>query len=104
MTTAPTATGQARLCALLDRLDNCASATPPAGGSWRQLRLARGWQPVQLIGRMKILAGHQGITLPHTWFLIRLVFLWENQRAAVPGFYAGLLRQVYTTPTVRKAG
>jgi hypothetical protein len=33
-----------------------------------------------------------------------MVFLWENHRAAVPGFYAGLLHQVYTTTTARQAG
>jgi hypothetical protein len=92
-----------QLAALLDRLDQATPTTGPHA-PWRALRLSRGWQPVQLIGRMKILAGRDGITLPQTWFLIRLVFLWENQRATVPGFYARLLHQVYTTATARRAG
>ena len=95
--------GTARLSALLDRLEQPAYAGAPAGAPWRQLRLSRGWQPTQLIGRMKITAGRNGITLPQTWFLLRLVFLWENQRTAVPAFYAALLDQVYTQ-TVRMAG
>jgi hypothetical protein len=98
-----TIAGTDRLTALLDRMEAPAGASYPVA-PWRSLRLARGWQPVQLIGRMKILAGRDGITLPQTWFLIRLVFLWENHRAAVPGFYAGLLRQVYTVTTARQAG
>ncbi|MEU7902998.1 hypothetical protein [Actinoplanes sp. NPDC049118] len=61
----------------------------------RLLRLSRGWDPVQLIGRMKIAAARDGVTLPAVYLLVRLVFLWENQRSTVPGYYVGLLRRVY---------
>jgi hypothetical protein len=70
---------------------------------WRQPRLERGWEPVQMIGRLRIAAGRDGVALPKTWLLIRLVFLWENHRTPVPGYYAGLLHQVFTTNRV-KAG
>jgi hypothetical protein len=68
----------------------------PAG--FRQRRLARGWQPVQLIGHMKIAAGLDGVSLPATWLLLRALFLWENNRAPVPGYYAALLYRVFNTP------
>jgi len=61
----------------------------------RLRRLSRGWDPVQLIGRMKILAARDGATLPAAYLLARLVFLWENQRAPLPAYYAGLLGRVY---------
>ena len=72
----------------------------------RLLRLSRGWEPVQLIGRMKILAGRDGMPLPAVYLLVRLVFLWENQRAELPGYYAGLLARIYgedSTTIVRSA-
>jgi hypothetical protein len=75
------------------------------GYRWRQSRLSRGWDPVQMIGRMKIAASQQGVTLPKTWLLLRYVFLWENHRAPIHPFYDGLLSHVFTTAsTVRKAG
>ena len=61
----------------------------------RLLRLSHGWDPVQLIGRMKIAAARDGVTLPAVYLLVRLVFLWENRRAELPGYYAGLLTRVY---------
>jgi hypothetical protein len=74
---------------------------------WRQLRLQRGWEPVQLIGRMRIAASRDGMALPKTWLLIRLVFLWENHRTPVPGYYARLLDRVFDNSSTRipvKAG
>ena len=61
----------------------------------RRLRLSQGWEPTQLIGRMKILAASEGITLPHVYLLVRLVFLWENHRAPMPYYYVGLLDRIY---------
>ena len=57
----------------------------------RARRLNHGWQPVQLIGRMKIEAAKDGLTLPKTYLLLRWLFLWENHREAVPAAYAGLI-------------
>lgn len=64
---------------------------------WRQPRLMRGWQPVQMVGKMKILAARAGVELPPTWLLLRLVFLWENHRAAIPLAYDRLLGTVFDT-------
>jgi hypothetical protein len=64
----------------------------------RLLRLSRGWEPVQLIGKMKILADRDEVPLPAVYLLVRLVFLWENHRATMPGYYAGLLSRVYGEP------
>lgn len=61
----------------------------------RLLRLSRGWDPVQLIGRMKILAASDGVTLPHVYLMVRLVFLWENHRTPMPDYYVRLLDRVY---------
>ena len=69
----------------------------------RLLRLSRGWDPVQLIGRMKILAERDGVTLPHVYQLVWLVFLWENARITIPGYYAGLLRRIYGEHTITPA-
>jgi len=66
---------------------------------WRQARLSRGWDPVQMIGRMHIAASRDGIALPKTWLMVRVVFLWENHRAPVPDYYAGLLSRVFNTHT-----
>jgi hypothetical protein len=72
---------------------------------WRQPRLSRGWTPVQMIGRMRIAAMRDGVALPKTWLMLKVVFLWENHRQPVPGYYASLLRQVFDTNTNRvKAG
>ena len=76
------------------------TTTPAAGSrSWRQLRLARGWEPVQLIGRLRIAATRDGIALPQTWLLVRWLFLWENHREPLPGLYSRLLTAVYTAGT-----
>ncbi|MER6592103.1 hypothetical protein ABT214_09670 [Micromonospora purpureochromogenes] len=61
----------------------------------RQRRLLRGWEPVQLIGRMRIEAAKDGVTLPKTYLLVRLLFLWENHRLSLPGYYAGLLTRIH---------
>lgn len=61
----------------------------------RSLRLSRGWDPVQLIGHMKVLAASDGVSLPAVYLLVRLVFLWENHRAPLPAYYVGLLDRVY---------
>jgi hypothetical protein len=61
----------------------------------RSLRLSRGWEPVQLIGHMKIEAAQDGHTLPAVYLMVRLVFLWENHRAALPTYYVHLLDRVY---------
>lgn len=75
------------------------TTTPtPAAYRWRQPRLARGWEPVQLIGRMKILAGRDGVTLPKTYLLVRLIFLWEHHRAPVPAYVASLLGRIFDGP------
>ena len=58
---------------------------------YRQLRLARGWQPIQLAGRMKILASRDGIALPDTWLMLKVIFLWENHRIEIGDYYAGLI-------------
>lgn len=77
--------------------------TTPSSYRWRQPRLSRGWQPVQMVGRMRIAADRQGVRLPKTYLLLRLVFLWENQRAPIHPVYDGLLRQVFAS-TSRRAG
>ena len=61
----------------------------------RRLRLSRGWDPVQLIGHMKIVAAGDGVTLPKVYLLARLLFLWENHRAPMPTYYVHLLDRVY---------
>ena len=63
----------------------------PAMHPCRQRRLSRGWEPVQLIGRMKIEAAKDGLTLPKTYLMLRWLFLWENHRTPVPAHYAGLI-------------
>jgi hypothetical protein len=70
----------------------------------RRLRLARGWEPVQLIGRMKILAARDGVNLPAVYLLVRLLFLWENRRAELPGYYAGLLTRIYALSETTLSG
>jgi hypothetical protein len=65
---------------------------------FRHRRLSRGWEPIQLIGRMKILAARDGITLPPAWLLIQWMFLWENHRAPIPGFYLDLLVRILDRP------
>ena len=65
---------------------------------WRQPRLARGWEPVQLIGRMKILAARDGVKLPKTYHLVRDIYLWENHRADLPAYVASLLGRIFDQP------
>ncbi len=65
----------------------------------RQRRLCRGWEPVQLIGRLRIEAAKDGRTLPKTYLLVRLLFLWENDRLPLPGYYAGLLARIHGEPS-----
>ncbi len=69
---------------------------------WRQPRLARGWEPAELVCRMKLHAARDGVVLPQTWLLVKVVFLWENHRAGIPAYYDRLLAQVFAS--VRKAG
>jgi hypothetical protein len=57
-----------------------------------------------LIGKMKIVAERDGITLPAAYLLVRLVFLWENQRAVLPAYYAGLLGRIYAERPALAAG
>lgn len=70
------------------------ATAPPA---YRQRRLTRGWEPVQLIGRLRIAAAHDRTELPPTYLLIRLVFEWENHRTPIPDSYAGWLRHIFDT-------
>ncbi len=72
--------------------------TPAPTYRWRQPRLARGWEPVQLIGRMKILAARDGVTLPKTYELIRSMYLWEHHRAELPVYVASLLGRIFDGP------
>jgi hypothetical protein len=75
------------------------TSTPtPAAYRWRQPRLARGWEPVQLIGRLKILADRDGIELPKTYQLVRDIYLWEHHRQPLPGYVATLLGRIFDTP------
>lgn len=64
---------------------------------WRNARLARGWEPLDVVGRMKARAGRQGLPLPPAWLLIQWLFLWENHRVVIPRFYTRLLAQVFAT-------
>jgi len=75
--------------------------TVHAATSYRQRRLARGWEPVQLIGRIRIAASRDGTELPQTYMLIRLMFEWENHRAPIPDRYAGWLRHIFDTESAR---
>ncbi|MEU7923182.1 hypothetical protein [Micromonospora zamorensis] len=75
------------------------TTTPtPTGYRWRQPRLVRGWEPVQLIGRMKILAARDGVELPKTYQLIRDIYLWEHHRADLPAPVASLLGRIFDGP------
>lgn len=65
------------------------------GDPWRQARLDRGWEPLDVVGRMKTTADRQGLRLPPAWLLIQWLFVWENHRAALPTFYEELLTQVF---------
>ncbi len=64
----------------------------------RQRRLCRGWEPVQLIGRLRIEAAKDGYVLPKTYLMVRLLFLWENDRLPLSGYYAGLLARIHGEP------
>ncbi|MGA3541554.1 hypothetical protein ACK8GE_19910 [Micromonosporaceae bacterium DT194] len=74
------------------------TTTAPVSYRWRQPRLARGWEPVQLIGRMKILAARDGVELPKTYQLIRDIYLWEHHRADLPVYVASLLGRIFDGP------
>ena len=71
--------------------------------SWRARRLARGWTEVQLIGRMKLAARAEGVSLPRTYQLARWMFLWENHRAPVPAYYADLFSVAFNTDAAHRA-
>jgi hypothetical protein len=71
---------------------------------WRQPRLARGWDPIQMIGRMKILAARDGVALPPSWWLVKVVFLWENHRSGIPAYYDRLLARVFSQYTAGSTG
>ncbi len=62
---------------------------------WRNQRLSRGWEPLDVVGRMKFTAQRQGLLLPPGWVLLQWVFLWENHRAPLPSFYEQLLDHVF---------
>ncbi|WP_436526190.1 hypothetical protein [Actinoplanes sp. HUAS TT8] len=61
-------------------------------------RLAFGWQPLQLIGRIEVLAHAAGITLPKTYELLRYLFLWEQHREPIPERYAVLIEYAFRHP------
>ncbi len=63
-----------------------------------QRRLTYGWQPMQLIGRIEILAEHAGIDLPKTYELLRYLFLWEQHREPLPDQYAVLIEYAFRNP------
>jgi hypothetical protein len=64
----------------------------------RERRLTYGWQPMQLIGRIEILAQHAGIDLPKTYELLRNLFLWEQHREPLPEQYAVLIEYAFRNP------
>jgi hypothetical protein len=64
----------------------------------RQRRLTYGWQPMQLIGRIEIIAHHAGIDLPKTYELLRHLFLWEQHREPIPETYAVLIEYALRYP------
>ncbi|MEV6842027.1 hypothetical protein [Actinoplanes sp. NPDC051411] len=64
----------------------------------RQRRLTYGWQPMQLIGRIEILAQHAGIDVPKTYELLRHLFLWEQHREPIPEPYAVLIEYALRHP------
>lgn len=70
--------------------------------TFRQRRLARGWQPVQLIGRLRIVADRDGSTLPKTYLLLRLMFEWENQRTPLPDAYGTWLAAIFDADPHRR--
>ncbi len=70
----------------------------PALHPCRIRRLAYGWQPMQLIGRIEILAHHAGIDLPKTYELLRYLFLWEQHREPIPERYAVLIEYALRHP------
>lgn len=63
----------------------------------RQLRLSHGWELADLAMRMKFVATVRGTVLPPVGLLVAWIFLWENQRQELPGFYAELLATVFDT-------
>lgn len=63
-----------------------------------QRRLTYGWQPMQLIGRIEIIAAHAGIDVPKTYELLRYLFLWEQHREPIPQRYAVLIEYAFRYP------
>jgi hypothetical protein len=72
--------------------------TAPSAHPCRQRRLTYGWQPMQLIGRIEILAQYAGIDLPKTYELLRHLFLWEQHREPLPEQYAVLIEYAFRNP------
>ena len=64
----------------------------------RRRRLAFGWEPMQLIGRIEILAHYAGIDLPKTYELLRYLFIWEQHREPIPEAYAVLIEYAFRHP------
>lgn len=64
----------------------------------RQRRLNQGWQPMQLIGRVEVVADHAGIDLPKTYELLRNLFLWEQHREPIPAPYGLLIEYALRYP------
>jgi hypothetical protein len=73
--------------------------TDVSTAAFRRLRLAHGWDPVQLVGRLKLHAARDGVALPKVYLLLRLLFLWENRRLPIPAEYARLLSAVFDLAT-----
>lgn len=74
------------------------TSTLPAVHPCRERRLTYGWQPMQLIGRIEILAQYAGIDLPKTYELLRYLFLWEQHREPIPESYAVLIEYALRHP------
>jgi hypothetical protein len=80
-----------------------ARTAPGAAGLvvWRQHRLARGWEPVQMIGRLRLAARRDGHALPRTYVMVRQVFEWESRRTPIPESYAMWLARIFEGETRR---
>jgi hypothetical protein len=76
----------------------------PASCWSRQLRLAHGWDTAELVWRMKFVAGRDGVHLPKMPTMLTWVFLWENQREPLTGFYAELMLAVFDYYQPRQRG
>ncbi|WP_034593594.1 hypothetical protein [Hamadaea tsunoensis] len=72
--------------------------------TYRQARLARGWDLEHLALRMKFVATLHGTIVPPVGLLAVWLFLWEHQRTELPAFYDDLLTatfKLYRRPTPR---